>query len=515
MPILNRAHSNKQTNTTTTPANINSNLNHSAPNLQSQNSNSHPHHDQNRIEQSISNQEINQQEDNDTKFKQLLSVLKKAVGVKDLGNMRLSLPANLITPMGNLEYWCYLDRPDVFSAINESESELERMLAVLRWTFTKDSKFIHGPICKPYNSVLGEQFRCWYDVDPIKIDPITGEFNQYETTSEDSTSLTEKHNEERTSTVTTSNTNEHNSRNNSSNHNKEKENRVVFLNEQVSHHPPISCFWYESRNRSNQVLVQSYGVDQISAKFTGTSLKVFPGELNKGIFVRLPNRDEEYQITHPTATITGLLRASPYVIISDYTYITCRNSNGDGNGKLRAMINYLEESWIGKPKFLIEGIIYEINDKINEPMEYTKIKQVPNELIKVRFKGNWREKIEYEILGSENENSTNSKLLIDLSILKPLDKSIKLEQDQEINESRKFWKDLTFLIKSKNFSEATKLKLNIEQTQRDLVKKRENNQKSNFLPKLFDNSIWKENGKPLLIESGSVALQKEFDYVFS
>lgn len=35
-----------------------------------------------------------------------------AGGNQDLANLRLSLPANLMEPQGNLEYWHYLDRPD-------------------------------------------------------------------------------------------------------------------------------------------------------------------------------------------------------------------------------------------------------------------------------------------------------------------------------------------------------------------------------------------------------------------
>lgn len=37
-------------------------------------------------------------------------------------------------PIGNLEYWQYADRPDFFASIGESDDDLERMLAVLRWT---------------------------------------------------------------------------------------------------------------------------------------------------------------------------------------------------------------------------------------------------------------------------------------------------------------------------------------------------------------------------------------------
>ncbi|KAF8988164.1 hypothetical protein BDQ17DRAFT_1257116, partial [Cyathus striatus] len=35
------------------------------------------------------------------------------------------------------------------------------------FTFTKDLKFIHGKVCKSYNSVLGEHFRAHWDILPL------------------------------------------------------------------------------------------------------------------------------------------------------------------------------------------------------------------------------------------------------------------------------------------------------------------------------------------------------------
>lgn len=68
------------------------------------------------------------------KFRQLLGILRKALNVKDLSSLRISLPASLMEPVGNLEVWTYVDRPDFFCAMGESEDELERMLEVVRWT---------------------------------------------------------------------------------------------------------------------------------------------------------------------------------------------------------------------------------------------------------------------------------------------------------------------------------------------------------------------------------------------
>lgn len=58
--------------------------------------------------------------------------------------------------------------------IGDSEDPLERMLAVLRFLFSKDLKFIRARLGKTYNSALGEHFRCSWRVPPIVLDKKTG-----------------------------------------------------------------------------------------------------------------------------------------------------------------------------------------------------------------------------------------------------------------------------------------------------------------------------------------------------
>lgn len=60
----------------------------------------------------------------------------------------------LMEKLGPKRYFRYADRPDVFAVMGENDDELQRMLAVLRWTFTKDLKFVKHKIAKPYNSIL-------------------------------------------------------------------------------------------------------------------------------------------------------------------------------------------------------------------------------------------------------------------------------------------------------------------------------------------------------------------------
>jgi hypothetical protein len=70
------------------------------------------------------------------KLSMIVQIVKKCLGVKDIASMyvshslpftsatvpltisprRLSLPASLLEPLPNLEYWHYLDRPDLFAA---------------------------------------------------------------------------------------------------------------------------------------------------------------------------------------------------------------------------------------------------------------------------------------------------------------------------------------------------------------------------------------------------------------
>lgn len=116
--------------------------------------------------------------------------------------------------------------------------------------------------------------------------------------------------------------------------------RVVYMTEQVSHHPPVSAYYASCPARSLELT----GIDQISAKVSGTTLRVAPGSFNKGIFVSITGghgEGEKYHITHPVASVNGILRGSFYVTVSDTTIITA--SGGKSGESLRAIIEYKEE----------------------------------------------------------------------------------------------------------------------------------------------------------------------------
>jgi hypothetical protein len=116
--------------------------------------------------------------------------------------------------------------------------------------------------------------------------------------------------------------------------------RVVYVTEQVSHHPPVSSYYASCPARQ----VELRGVDQISAKVSGTTLRVSPGSYNKGIFINItggPGEGEEYHITHPIASVNGILRGNFYITVADSTIVTVKGAKDGVN--YRAIVEYKEE----------------------------------------------------------------------------------------------------------------------------------------------------------------------------
>ncbi|KAI9636141.1 uncharacterized protein MKK02DRAFT_44845 [Dioszegia hungarica] len=491
----------------------------------------------------------------ESKIKVLMGLLRKLVGVKDVANMRLSLPASLLEPIPNLEYWQYADRADIFAAIGDSHDELERMLAVLRFSFSKELKFVRARLGKPYNSALGEHFRCSWRLPPLLIDkqttlpvvrthihvPLPGEpayggqggsgwttpvlrpeqggLPPSETSSLLSTSS--KNSKRQPSSVPPSlrksGSKEHvfdmsalnraipgpgdeiESDPDAGVKDSEKVS-VVFLCEQISHHPPVSAAYYGCPERG----IEAVGMDQIVAKVSGMSVKVGPGPMNQGIFVKIkregPGQGEEYRITHPQACVNGILKGSYYGTISDQISVTCAGGSS-GKTKLRALLDYKDESWIGKPRFLLDGVIYRYDVDDEEQLSWTRAKQVPKDRVVAEIEGQWMKTVKYRLKGEKEW-----KVLLDLDLLALIPKSVRPMEEQEEQESRKLWDPVTQQLLGKNWSQATNEKLVIEQRQRDLSAKRKA-AKDEFKPRFFNPDF--ETGRPTLSEEGLKAVKDE------
>ena len=161
--------------------------------------------------------------------------------------------------------------------------------------------------------------------------------------------------------------------------------RVSYLTEQTSHHPPVSAFYISCPEKG----LYARGYDQITAKFTGTSIKVMPGEHNLGIFITLDKRDNEtYQLKHPAAHLGGILRGALSVSVGDVAYVTCPQTG------LKAILQYFDEGWLGRSTNKVEGVIFRYDPENDDK---TKIRDVPEADILVRLAGPWKEKIAFTL----------------------------------------------------------------------------------------------------------------------
>ncbi|BGP51280.1 hypothetical protein JCM10450v2_007209 [Rhodotorula kratochvilovae] len=512
------------------------------------------------------------------KFKALLGILRKTISVKDLSSVRISLPANMMEPIGNLEFWTYIDRPDYFAALADLDGadELTRMLALLRWMFTKELKYAKHPIAKSFNSILGEHFRCYYDTPLLDLHPEKGHplpaihldespapevvISAGRGSTGTSTSAAALKSTPSVTTISKRKSGGGGTLSSSasfasvsstapsssgisartaasgSSAGSSKTARVVILNEQTSHHPPISHFLVEARvgpPGPSQRTVRLRGVDQLSAKYTGANVRIVPGTHNKGLFLELPG-GEEWQITHPTAAVAGLLRASPYATICDATTVTCtregetERSGGDGGGggskkRLRAIVEYREESWITRPRFAVQGIVYESFAGEADPSgaaeagedgdkRFARIKQVPKERVVGTLEGNWRGEIKWKKAGE-----TTSTTLVDLLPLSLVPKSVAPLSEQDELETRRVWAPVVDALHKKEYAVASKEKQRIEQAQRDKAEERKRNGES-YVPKFFapepeDVAEW--DGRPVLTEAGRAALERDFQADYS
>ncbi|OCK78272.1 hypothetical protein K432DRAFT_357070 [Lepidopterella palustris CBS 459.81] len=402
--------------------------------------------------------------DDTSKLRTFLSILRRFMGVADIAAVRFSLPAQLLEPTPNLEYWNYLDRPETFISIGDSEEPLGRMLGTLRFWFTKDLKYVKGKPCKPYNSTLGEFFRCIWEVED------TAPYIKHSTSSEPSSSAASTNSTKSSKCV-----------------------KVSYLTEQTSHHPPVSAFYVDCPEKG----IIARGYDQLSAKFTGTSIRVIPGAHNLGIFIELQNwGGEQYQLTHPAAHLGGLLRGSLSVSVTDTCYVTCAKT------KIKVILQYLEEGWLGKTQNRVEGVVFTY-DPENDTK--TKIKEVPDKDVLCRIEGCWQNKVYYSLGSQPFAKSPEKILLVDLNPLFPVPKFVPPMEEQLPNESRKFWAGVTEAIINKQYGLATQLKQELEERQREKAADRKS-RNSEWQPRFFTGVVTPV-GKPDLTKDGEEVLR--------
>ncbi|ELT92046.1 hypothetical protein CAPTEDRAFT_227574 [Capitella teleta] len=336
------------------------------------------HEEEVQDEQEYSDTELGAVEEHKSIILHLLSQLKLGMDLT-----KVVLPTFILEKRSLLELFAdCMAHPDIFLRITEASDPEARMHAVLEWYLTSFHAGRKGSIAKkPYNPIIGETFHCSWNI------PKT-----------------------------------------TSNGESQELRKLFYCAEQVSHHPPISAFYFECPESKVCMNASIW----TKSKFMGMSIGVvMVGKLK----LKLLEFDEEYEFSLPSAYARSILTV-PWVELGDRVTINCFNTN-------------YSSSVIFHTKPFYGGKLHKVNAEVKNPSGD----------VTCRVSGTWNDILEFNYAdGSSKE--------IDTKQLKTCCKWVRPIASQGEFESRKLWTNVTEALKNGNIEEATQHKRFLEENQR-------------------------------------------------
>uniref|UniRef100_A0AAQ4PA84 Oxysterol-binding protein n=1 Tax=Gasterosteus aculeatus aculeatus TaxID=481459 RepID=A0AAQ4PA84_GASAC len=347
----------------------------------------------------------------------LLSQLKLGMDLT-----RVVLPTFILEKRSLLEMYAnFMAHPDMFLSITSGCTPEERIVRFVEYYLTAFHEGRKGAVAKkPYNPILGENFHCsWY----VPRDRRGADGSR---------------------------------RANADCY------CVRFVAEQVSHHPPVSGFYCECKEKRMCVNTHVW----TKSKFLGMSVGV--SMVGEGVLYLLEH-DEEYVFTLPCAYARSILTV-PWVELGGKVTINCAKSG------YSATVTFHTKPFYG-------GKVHRVTAEV-------KHNQTGNVVCKAQ--GEWNGVLEFTYSNGETKAIDTSKQpIIKKKILPP--------EKQGPYESRRLWQHVTASLKSGNMDAATEHKHRLEERQRKEGKQRAAT-KTPWKPKYFikegegwvyHNPLWK------------------------
>ncbi|KAF9920929.1 hypothetical protein FBU30_009115 [Linnemannia zychae] len=295
---------------------------------------------------------------------------------------RVTLPTFVLEPRSMLERITdFMSHAELIIKANQLQDPVERFVAVTRY-FLSGWHIKPKGVKKPYNPILGEQFRTRWKFD-------------------DGT-------------------------------------EAFYVAEQVSHHPPISVYYYTSPENNITIL----GDLLPKSRFLGNSAATLMQGDIKISFTNLPG--EEYIITMPNIYARGILFGTMLMELGDVATVKCAKTD---------LVCNLE--------FKVKGFFTGSYNGIAG-----KIKRESTSETLYEISGKWSDEIFIK-------KGTNKDIFFDAKTAKIVPKIVAPEDQQEPNESRRLWTKLTSALKVNNQDLATVEKGKVEDAQRACTKDRE------------------------------------------
>ncbi|KAM4687993.1 oxysterol-binding protein-related protein 10 [Discoglossus pictus] len=321
---------------------------------------------------------------------------------------KVVLPTFILEKRSLLEMYAnFMSHPDLFLSIAAGTTPEERIISFVEYYITAFHEGRKGAVAKkPYNPIIGETFHCSWDVPKDRVKPCRTP-NILAQTKE--TSITEGSPNESY--------------------------KVRFVAEQVSHHPPVSCFYCECKEKKMCVNAHLW----TKSKFLGMSVGV--SMVGEGV-LKLMEFDEDYVFTLPSAYARSILTV-PWVELGGKVNITCAKTG------YVASVTFHTKPFYG-------GKVHRVT---------AEVKHNPTNTIVCKAQGEWNGTLEFIYSNGETK-------VIDTSKLPAIRKKIRPLEKQGLYESRRIWENVTDALKSNNIEAATEHKHHLEERQRAEARQR-------------------------------------------
>ncbi|KAL6729249.1 hypothetical protein Aduo_000323 [Ancylostoma duodenale] len=225
---------------------------------------------------------------------------------------KVTLPTFILERRSLLEMYAdFFAHPDAFIVTVDLESPQERFVSVVKYylnAFYAARK--SGVAKKPYNPILGETFRCRYNVPGLPNSGKKTEDGPFPGSDE---------------------------------------NQLTFIAEQVSHHPPVSAFYAEHPAKRISFHAHIY----TKSSFLGLSIGV--ANIGSGTVI-LHDYDEQYTVTFPSGYGRSIM-STPWVELGGKVKITCEKTG------YYADIDFLTKPFFGGKPHRIQGNLYREGNK--------------------------------------------------------------------------------------------------------------------------------------------------------
>ncbi|XP_028926580.1 oxysterol-binding protein-related protein 10 isoform X3 [Ornithorhynchus anatinus] len=385
------------------------------------------------VEDEVTDTEDNEEEDLGV-LEDQRSIILHLISQLKLGMdlTRVVLPTFILEKRSLLEMFAnFMAHPDLFLSIAAGATPEERVISFVEYYLTSFHEGRKGAVAKkPYNPIIGETFHCSWHVPRDKVTshrtskaPLTvakaqaglaagpEELGRADGTEEwgrvagtEERDLADGY-------------------------------KLSFVAEQVSHHPPVSCFYCECKEK--RICVNTHVWTK--SKFMGMSIGV--SMVGEGV-LNLLEHEEEYVFTLPSAYARSILTV-PWVELGGKVNINCAKTG------YSATVTFHTKPFYG-------GKVHRVT---------AEVKHNPTNTIVCKAQGEWNGTLEFTYSNGETK-------VIDTTALPVIPKKIRPVAKQGPFESRHLWQHVTSSLKSGNIDAATKYKHHLEERQRTEEKQR-------------------------------------------